>query len=79
MAINYRFTITYTDGKAAQLVPGNISDKAISSIFKADLRAFKINQPKPDAIRLDEPGSVSLMLTRYDGSDNDDVRHIPKI
>jgi hypothetical protein len=74
MSIKYRFTITYKDKKAALLVPGNIADKAISSIFKSDLRAFKINQPKNENVHLHEPGSVSFTLMRYENDDYNDVR-----
>jgi len=77
-SIRYRFTITYTGGKAAQLVPGNISDKAVSSIFKADLRAFKINQPKNETISLDGPGSVSFLLMRHEGGNNNNVCCVPR-
>jgi hypothetical protein len=79
MSIKYRFTITYTGWKAARLVPGDISDKAVSSIFKADLRAFKINQPKNETISLDGPGSVSFMLMRYEGGNNNNVYRVPEI
>jgi len=74
LSIEYRFTIIYKDGKAARLVPGAISDKEVCSIFKADLRAFEIGQPKDQVIFLDEQGSISFTFMRYDDDSDNNVR-----
>ena len=74
MSIKYRFTITYKDEKAARLVPGTISNKYFCALFKADLRAFKIDQPKNETIRLDQRGCVSFTFLRYKDERKNDVR-----
>ena len=66
----YRFTITYMGEKAARLAPGTIPDKEVCSIFKADLRSFKLDQPKDETIRLDKTGSVSFTFMQNDAESN---------
>ena len=76
MSTEYRFTITYNGGKARRLTPSTISSKEICAIFKADLRAFKIDQPKDETIQLDQRGSVSFTLRRYEDDNKNDVCHL---
>lgn len=73
MSNEYRFTITYKAEKAARLIPGNISAEEVRSIFKADLDAFKIDQPADEVVRLDRPGSVSFTFAK---KEDDHVCHL---